>query len=60
MANMKIRPTIWIFRIGWKIVAADMCSTAEARMVGPVHGKKFTPAAREHANARIRLSEVAF
>ena len=33
-----------------------ICSAADARSVGPVHGRKFTPAAIEATHARIRLS----
>ena len=33
-----------------------MCNAAEARSIGPVHGRKLTPAAMEVTHARIRLS----
>ena len=29
-----------------------ICRAAEARIIGPVHGRKFTPAANEAAQAR--------
>jgi hypothetical protein len=33
-----------------------MCSDADARIIGPVHGRKLTPAAIETTQARIRRS----
>ena len=41
---------------GQNSFAAGMPSAAEARTVGPVHGRKFTPAASEAAQASTRRS----
>ena len=41
---------------GAKIVVEGMCSAAEARIIGPVQGRKLTPAPIEAAHAKIRLS----
>jgi len=32
------------------------CSAADTRTIGPVHGRKFTPAANDTAHASIRRS----
>jgi len=39
-----------------KISLTGMCSAAEARIIGPVQGRKLTPAASEATQARTRLS----
>jgi len=33
-----------------------ICSEAEARIIGPVHGRKFTPHAIDVTHARMRRS----
>ncbi len=54
--KMKISPIAWIGTSGLKISGIGSFSEAEARIIGPVHGRKFTPAAIEAAQARMRLS----
>ena len=54
--NTKTRPTICTGISGRKRSAAGMCSAADARSIGPVQGRKLTPAAMEVTHARIRLS----
>ena len=46
--------------MGKKMVAAEICKAAEARIVGPVHGRKFTPAAIQTTHARMRRSMPTF
>ena len=41
---------------GWKMSGMGSLSAAEARIIGPVQGRKFTPAAMEAAQARMRRS----
>ena len=54
--NTKARPKHCTGINGRNNSAAGMCSAAEARIIGPVHGKKFTPAASDATQARIRRS----
>ena len=54
--KMKTSPIAWIGTSGLKISGIGSFSEAEARIIGPVHGRKLTPAANEAAQARMRLS----
>ena len=53
---MKMMPTICTGTSGLKISGIGSLSDAEARIIGPVHGRNFTPAASDAAHARIRRS----
>ena len=54
--NTNTRPTICTGTSGRNRSATGMWSAAEARSMGPVHGRKLTPAAMEVTHARMRLS----
>ena len=53
---MKARPTSCTGTSGEKISGIGSLRAAEARIIGPVQGRKFTPAAIEAAQARMRRS----
>ena len=53
---MNARPTACTPMSGVKISGIGSLSAADARIIGPVQGRKLTPAAIEAAQARTRRS----
>ena len=56
MPNTNASPTICTGIIGMKIAEPGMCKAADARSIGPTHGRKLTPAAIDATHARMRRS----